>query len=49
MPVSLGVPLEFDRSFVFWPEGPCFASDGAVRPMPRSRSEALHGKVAQLM
>ena len=38
MPVSLGVPLEFDRSFVFWPEGPCFASDGAVRPMPRSRS-----------
>ena len=22
MPALLGVPLEFDRSFVFWPEGP---------------------------
>ena len=25
MPASLGVPLEFYRSFVFWLEGPCFA------------------------
>ena len=28
MPASIGVPLEFDRSFVFWPEGPCFSTDG---------------------
>ena len=28
VPASLGVTLEFDQSFFFWPEGPCFATDG---------------------
>ena len=27
MPASLEVPFEFDRSFVFWPRGPCFATE----------------------
>ena len=27
MPASLGVPLEFNRSPFFWPEGPCFATN----------------------
>ena len=44
VPAALGVPLELDRSFV-----PVLRPTGTVRPMPRSRSRAPHGKVAQLM
>ena len=43
VPASLGVTLEFDRSFIVWPEGPVLRPTGVFMGKWRSGCDSRHG------